>query len=290
MKIIIWGHKLHSHTHSYIHGAFYKAFKYMGYDVHWFDENDIVETSYFKNCIFLTEGQVDKNIPIDTSNKYILHNCDVSKYFGQKYLNIQVYTNGKENSVGVSGNKLDNFTYYDPTKITLYQPWATDLLPEEIDETYIKSCDKNACWVGSIWGGYHGNDTELIPFVDSLKNNYYNFIVKDGKALSFEENKNFIKNHEIAPTIVGKWQKTNHYIPCRIFKNISYGKLGISNSLAVNELLDSNIIYSENSNELITKYLEISEEKRKQLFVNSVKIVKNKHTYLNRINQILNLL
>ena len=32
MKIIIWGYPLHSHTHSYIHAAFYKAFKYMNYD------------------------------------------------------------------------------------------------------------------------------------------------------------------------------------------------------------------------------------------------------------------
>lgn len=26
-KVVIWGHKLHSHTHSYIHNAFYNAFK-----------------------------------------------------------------------------------------------------------------------------------------------------------------------------------------------------------------------------------------------------------------------
>ena len=25
-QIVIWGHKLHSHTHSYIHYAFHKAF------------------------------------------------------------------------------------------------------------------------------------------------------------------------------------------------------------------------------------------------------------------------
>ena len=38
-QIIIWGHKLHSHTHSYIHNAFYIAFKYLKYKVLWLDDN-----------------------------------------------------------------------------------------------------------------------------------------------------------------------------------------------------------------------------------------------------------
>ena len=39
-KVIIWGHPLHSHTHSYIHEAYYRAFKYLGYDVYWFHDNE----------------------------------------------------------------------------------------------------------------------------------------------------------------------------------------------------------------------------------------------------------
>jgi hypothetical protein len=30
-QIVIWGHKLHTHTHSYIHNAFFRAFQKMGY-------------------------------------------------------------------------------------------------------------------------------------------------------------------------------------------------------------------------------------------------------------------
>ena len=40
-RVIIWGHKLHTHTHSYIHYGFYKAFKHLNYDVYWLDEDDI---------------------------------------------------------------------------------------------------------------------------------------------------------------------------------------------------------------------------------------------------------
>ena len=47
-KVIIWGHKLHTHTHSYIHYGFYKAFKHLNYDVYWLNENDM-NNDKFKN-------------------------------------------------------------------------------------------------------------------------------------------------------------------------------------------------------------------------------------------------
>ncbi len=46
-KIIIWGHKYHSHTHSYIHGGYYRAFKYLGYDVLWLDNSDNIDDYNF---------------------------------------------------------------------------------------------------------------------------------------------------------------------------------------------------------------------------------------------------
>ena len=40
MKIVIWGYPLYSHTHSYIHAAFYKAFTHLGYETYWFHDGD----------------------------------------------------------------------------------------------------------------------------------------------------------------------------------------------------------------------------------------------------------
>ena len=42
-KVIIWGHKLNTHSHSYIQLGFYRAFAYLGYDVMWLDDSDDVE-------------------------------------------------------------------------------------------------------------------------------------------------------------------------------------------------------------------------------------------------------
>ena len=62
-KIILWGHKLHSHTHSYIHNAYVVAFKYLGFDTFWFDDKDDVSKFDFTNSLFITEHQVDNHIP-----------------------------------------------------------------------------------------------------------------------------------------------------------------------------------------------------------------------------------
>ena len=40
MKIVIYGHKLHTHTSSYVHYGYYKAFKALNYDTIWIDDND----------------------------------------------------------------------------------------------------------------------------------------------------------------------------------------------------------------------------------------------------------
>ena len=67
-RVIIWGHKLHTHTHSYIHYGFQRGFKHLNYDVYWFDNNDTTNDDFknfnFDNCLFITEGQVDELIPI----------------------------------------------------------------------------------------------------------------------------------------------------------------------------------------------------------------------------------
>ncbi len=71
--------------------------------------------------------------------------------------------------------------------------------------------------------------------------------------ISPDENMKVIQQSYIAPTIQCAWQVQNHYVPCRMFKNISYGKMGITNNKYVYELFDKKIIHSENIEELINK-------------------------------------
>ena len=84
MKIVIWGYPLNSHTHSYIHSSFYKAFKHLGHDVHWFHDDEYPEDFDFDDCVFLTEGFADKNIPLRETSTYYVHVCvNPKKYLGK---------------------------------------------------------------------------------------------------------------------------------------------------------------------------------------------------------------
>lgn len=94
----------------------------------------------------------------------------------------------------------------------------------------------------------------------------------------------------MAPAIVGSWQKSVGYIPCRIFKNISYGQMGITNSQTVFDLFEGKIVYNSNTLKLFYE----AEKKLKELNYEDIyklmDFVKQNHTYLNRIKVLIDCL
>ena len=137
-QVVIWGHKLHTHTHSYIHNAFFKTFTHLGYKTVWLDNTDKITNVDFSRSLFLTEGQVDNNIPIREDCYYIIHNSDMDKYRTIPKDNILVIQVFSKDVIKRNEPKIDEFIYYNQSKnnenhSVLYMPWATDLLPEEIN-------------------------------------------------------------------------------------------------------------------------------------------------------------
>ena len=88
MKVVIWGHPLGTHTHSYSNQGYYNAFKHLGHDLHWFPDEKPPEDFDFSNTIFIGEGdQGAKNIPInDTSTYFMMYLPDPRKFDGVKRL------------------------------------------------------------------------------------------------------------------------------------------------------------------------------------------------------------
>ncbi len=303
--VIIWGHFLHDHTHGYIHQAFYCAFKHLGYDTYWLGDSDFEPNSKltnfvkdqvtyeFKDCLFITEGQTCKNMPIIAGNSYILHNCYDEAMWEKihaenvNYLKLQVYT---DDVLGYADAKLiEPCIYYDDIGRILYMPWATDLLPEEINVNPTTEKTNVSFWVGTIGDGQFGNRHQINAFINACRDNGIDF--QHANNLSMEENQQKIAESYMAPAIVGEWQKGKSYIPCRIFKNISYGQFGITNSKRVYELFNRKIIYSEHEYELFG----LMEEKMKsptykEELTALITFVRDRHTYLNRIETLLSVL
>jgi hypothetical protein len=294
-KVIIWGHKLHSHSHSYIHAGFFKAFKHLGYDTYWLDNNDDVTCMDFSNSLFITEEHVDHNIPLRVDCRYILHNCSMEKYIKLFEMGnciiMQVYDNG----VMQKADKLDDCIFWNQQEKVLYMPWATDLLPYEIDQVKqnIQNISKQsvAYYIGYVNDGAQGgNKNKIMPFSRACAENNIRFRYFEGylaHPVSMEESMQLIQTSIVAPAIQGQWQCDAGYIPCRIFKNISYGQLGITNSKTVYDLFKGKIVYNPDTYQLFYDAKKRMETLTREELFEVMDFVKEKHTYINRIEVLL---
>ena len=284
-KVIIWGHPLHSHTHSYIHYAFHKAFSFLGCETLWTDDPTI---SFPTDALVITEGQADHHIPIVKGCQYLLHNCDTTRYeeAGVDFKILQVYSHDcLERDV----EKIASCEYYQSSMKTLYQPWATDLLPHEIDDIPIiddvNVANRRCNWVGSVMPGIHGNIDQVQDFATAASENNIEFKVH--RNVGHTEGMGLIQDSYLAPAINGAWQVKNGYIPCRIFKNISYGHMGMTNSLAVHDLFEGMITYNDDCRQLfydgVRDFAQKTRTERKAVH----QLVRNRHTYINRVHNIL---
>jgi hypothetical protein len=290
--VVVWGHPLHSHTHSYIHNAFTRAFDYLKYKWYWID-NKKPFSSYNiilpEKCLYITEGQVDSNIPLNRKSYYVLHNCEMKKYRENipynHILNLQVYTNKCLNF----SKPLNDFEFVRFDGETLYMPWGTDLHPHEIDKN-IKILEE-----------IHKNPQKICHFVGMMLKNPW-IICKEqckinditftdiggfsGKNISIEENVKKVQESIIAPAFQEPWQVENGYIPCRIFKNISYGKMGITNNESVNKLFENKLIYDLDVKIATQKAIDASKIPNLDLLKDLMINIRDNHTYLNRIKDI----
>jgi hypothetical protein len=323
-KIIIWGYPLNSHTHSYIHGAWYKTFKYLGYDTYWFHDDNYPIGFDYSNSLFITEGYADKNIPILKSSTYFVHICiNPQKYLEKECRLIDVRFNVNQiNDCNYSYNfdkkesvKIDEVSYYN--KFTndsilsdkfrkgigeyeaLYLSWATDMLPEEFNyEDRFISRERKIYHIGSI---SESNIIEIKNFSKAVQENGIEFIHRNPwtDPCTWKEVKVLTQKSYIAPDLRGSALRSeingkidtgaNHkligYIPCRIFKNISYGQIGATNSKSVKELFGENVIYNDDEYNLFYD----TDRKRGDVeyILEQMKFVQKNHTYVNRVNTIM---
>ena len=294
-KIIIWGHKNNGHTHGHIHSSYFKAFKYMGFETYWFDNNENVSGFNFDNSIFFTEDQVQSNIPLNKTCKYILHHTNLDKYIehGLEYINLANYLKWRDDGIDNAYNignplvKIGECCFWDEKTKTIHQPWATDLTPDEIDlNNAIKynTDKKDIFYVGTI----HDNVNKINQFAKAAYNVGKQIV--NVKTNTDKENFNLIRESYISFDIRGDWHIECGYLPCRVFKNISYGRITGTNSEHVKKIFGDHVIYDSNPELLFAKIIEAEKTKSINDIKMSMEYVKNNHTFVNRINNLIKIL
>ena len=326
-QVIVWGYPLHSHTHSYIHGAWVKAFQSLNIPVRWFHDKEFPKEADYTNTCFLTEGWADEKIPLHPSNTYFVHIAtNPQKYtaIGARLIEIrynvlEIHDYNYDYVLPPNGFPISDQTLYEIAKDdsavapkrgrpvqqveyeVAYMYWATDLLPQEIKQEdatlprqrvihYIGSDCKNpkvrefqeiAERAGIQWVSHDPWQTPL-SYEDTMRLMKLSYCAPDFRTNGQEEKR---KQY-------GEWNGTNHlkigYVPCRVFKAISYGQTGITNSPRVKQILGDFVEYAERPEDvlpLVNKRTYDHEWRTK-----CMTHVANTHTYVQRIRDLARIL
>jgi len=291
-KVVIWGHPPDTHTHSYIHLGFAKAFSYLDYDVVWCaDDPDYVDE--VKDCIVLTENSCRNYLPIEESSQYFIHNLadDYEKHEGDNIHNLLVYHEGY--NWGVDWQCIDDWSWYDKDTKTVVIMWATDLLPDEVKEKIPVPYDASRTdinYVGSLSNGY------FHKFSAVVNSHGKRFIASGGyspTSRGFIDNKtsvSLVKDSYLNFDLRPECHLNNGYIPCRIFKNMSYGCWTGTNSEKILKFFEGRITACSDLDELYLKTEEDSKKATKDVLLDNQYYIRKHHTYVNRVNSLLSVL
>lgn len=294
-RLIIWGLRKKWHTHRFIHKAFYENAKKLGYKVIWV-EDEKKNASLVKpgDLVIFSEAQgkmvpekmkfQDYNLPIVEGAYYCLH--AVKEIFWksikpQYLLHLEKYQNDFDN---LEGNEVwRTAVYFNSISQTLYQPWGTDLLFEEFKKPVFRK-NKFVFWVGSVWNDNlnRGNIHTIQKFKKIL--NSFNLKFIKVRFVPDWLNIFFIRHSRIAPAIAGNWQVEHDYLPCRMFKNISYGQVGFSNVKKFAEILE-NYNLGGSLEEMVDQVLNLTEPQYTDLVLHQQEKIKD-YTYKQSLENI----
>lgn len=288
-KFIIWGHKLHTHTHSYIHSAYNKAFQYLGYETYWVDDKDDLSSINFSDAVFFTEGSCSHSMPKLKNCKYITHHLDTEKLtsFGIPYENILKLGNYLPREE--VHEKVEDLTYWDKNTRTLYQCWGTDLLPHEIDiNEYIpfNPSRKTLNYVAMLYDQGFWWAEEFATLLDRDFGVEFKVFTQH---VSHEENIQLIRESFLCPDFRSDWHLECGYIPCRMWKNISYGRITGTNSPYVKNALGDYVVFGGTPQTLYQNLLN-AEQNRSINMRDAMSFVRDNHTFVDRVNNILKFL
>ena len=330
--LVVHGLKTRQHTHRYIHESIYNTFNYIAeraehhINVIWCEDeygskNIYTPTLYNPEHNFLIFAtphlELDKYLPILDNAYYIVHFRDcvvytdtrITKYDellkqkkAVKYVEFRYSADNIEYSKSDINRiiQISNTPFWmDTTKNEVHLAWATNLFPEKIDENIGKIAASTEPYIrrqsyfcGHVW---RANNDELTQWKTLCDEHDVECIIEREKNELLHQEK--VGASMLAPAIQGASQRQSenkYYMPCRIFKNVSYGAIPITNNIGVyNMFKEYGIIYDSDLNQLMEKCMDFCEnmndnyEDYKQQQISAMEYVRDNHTYINRINTLI---
>lgn len=271
-RVVIWGLRtIFNDTFYFIHKGLYETLKKLSIPVLWVDDKK-------SNADLLREGDlvyaVDRayqHLPIRLDVKYCLHNIGgefVDRLDGAQFVTLQVLTVDRFDEGLQNFRPLDSLlrgaASYDPLGNVLYQSWGTPILAQDFMAPINFPLKKSEYFVGTIWDNDlgQGNIRVIAEYEKLLLEHKIQF--KCVKGAPEFINPIYVRHSAIGASIVGDWQREHGYTPCRLFKAVSYGRIGAINS-DNSKIQYPWILANENIEGLIEEILEMSDSKTKEL-------------------------
>jgi hypothetical protein len=310
-KIVIWGHKLESKdTFGFVHYGLERTVRYMGFPTLWLDEKDDLSSIDLSSALFISEGKC-KKIPVKKDCWYVVFNYNplinnLGDAFADGRALVYQCWNGRGCESYEVFEKLGEMVYLNRATKTLHLPWATDRLPPEIAELETRLSEptiRRCAFVGSMnWSGPPFDmNKQWNPFIAAAEKNNVPFVHGRDRRFSHmgrtmthevsipdpEEAVRFVASSLLAPSIQGHWQCEVGHLADRIFKNLSYGKMGITNNPYVNKVLGEYCVYCEDTEKLFYLAMDALPSWTEDRAKAAMELISKEYTYVNRINFML---
>lgn len=240
-RLVVWGGKSGLDSFRHVMRSFHENALKMGIDSYWFEDSPEQVYALAPGDTVIAADVTSHHLRFLPGVNYVLHNYDGSHPICQQadpsnLLRLQVWTHD------ASGEYWQDFRQFDKEARTLFQPWGTDLLPEEFMEPVFNPDSRKVTFVGAIWRDWHngkdlGNEDAILELQAVVRDAGLEF--EHFTQIPTEQMIEALRSARLTPAIAGGWQVENGYIPCRTLKNPSYGCLSFTNIPEVTYLVGS---------------------------------------------------
>lgn len=264
-RIILWGFRNSNHSHRYIHMGYFEFLSNLGVECYWVDDIDESNNVVTPNSLVMIPdiylADLKHNFRSDVS--YIIHQgktLDQRSLPTEKLIFLYEYRDGHLRNLKATENPefLAPAVAIFPQQRTLLQPWGTDLLGSDFLDA-VAPTGNDVTFVGSAWGDKEGKVNGNIKILEDIKDIISRKGLNFSRAqnVSTEENIRLVRESRLAvcPSALG--HAKYGYLQCRVFKNISYGQLSLTDVPRFQDILGESFVSGETWEERIDSVLNL---------------------------------
>lgn len=264
-KIVLWSGMRDLDSFRHIHRHYYEVAHKLGIPCIQVQDSPAGAQALTQGSVVFAVDVWSAHLPYVPGVDYVLHNFDGSHPVcmqapPENVLRLQVWTYDS------FGEEWDKCRQFSKEQKILFQPWGTNLLAEEFMDPICNPGSREAIFVGAVWRELYRppDGSPAYDLGNEQTINYLRQVFREKgldlrllTQISDQENVDAVRAARLAPAVAGGWQVEHGYLPCRCFKNPSYGVLMFTNIPKINELFEDAVVSGNTLPELVSSALKM---------------------------------